>query len=478
MERSIGKNTLINLTGALVPFLVSLMVVPPYLHRIGEARYGVLAIVWLILGFFGVFDLGMGKVCANQMARFRHDRPEECGKVFWTILLINSLLGIAGGALLCGIGWLLLGQLFKIPADLRPEALATLPWLSFSVLLTTLSTAFQGTLEGWERFDRANLLSVTSNLLSQVIPLLVATLQGPALGPLVASIVLVRFFQILLAFFACLSLSPTLRRIRIDFSRAKELFSYGGWLSVTWLVSPLLMALDRALIGTQLGAAAVGHYAIPANLVTRVQILPESLSRSLFPRFSALEAGETQTLGKEALNTLLAIMTPLTILAIGLIRPFLTRWVGPQLGNLTAPVGVILLLGIWINSLAFIPYTALQGQGRPDLTAKFHLLEVPCYVGALWLGMSSFGLPGAALAWTFRVSLDALLLFGATRWKAPLLAPCAGMVLLSGLGTLACWSHPLYPVLQGVWFCLALCLAAWLAPPSLKAKLQQNTALA
>lgn len=477
MERSIGKNTLLNLIGATIPVLISLLVVPPYLHRIGEARYGVLAIVWLILGFFGVFDLGMGKVCANQMARYRQSRPEECGKVFWTILVINLLLGIFGGLLLQGLGFFLLGQVFKLPAELRPEAIRCLPWLSLSVLLTTLSTALQGTLEGWERFDRVNVLGVLGNVLSQVIPLLVAIAHGPDLGNLVASVVLIRFaMNVLLAFFSCLGLSPALRRVRLDFSRMGELFSYGGWLSVTWLVSPLLMALDRFLLGTQLGAAAVGHYAIPSNLVTRLQILPESLARSLFPRFSALEKEEIEALGQEALRTLVTLMTPLIILATGVLRPFLVHWVGPSLGNLTAPVGLILLLGIWINSLAFLPYTALQGQGRPDLTAKFHLLEVPCYAGALWLGMGCFGLRGAALAWTFRVSLDALLLFGTIRWKASFLFPCAGLVLSSGLSALTLWEHPLYPFLQGIWLGLSLLGAAWMAPRSLKTLLKTRIA--
>jgi hypothetical protein len=45
-----------------------------------------------------------------------------------------------------------------------------------------------------------------------------------------------------------------------------------------------------------------------------------------------------------------------------------------------------------------------------------------------------FGLPGAALAWVIRVSLDAALLFGATGlgWQAARLsAPCGAVVLVA-----------------------------------------------
>jgi O-antigen/teichoic acid export membrane protein len=108
---------------------------------------------------------------------------------------------------------------------------------------------------------------------------------------------------------------------------------------------------------------------------------------------------------------MLALMTPLTILGIVLLDPFLRVWVGEDIAQSSAPVGVVLLVGMWVNSLAFVPYAFLQAQGRPDLTAKFHLLEVPPYVGALVLGLHFGGITGAAWAWTGRVTLDAVLLF-------------------------------------------------------------------
>jgi hypothetical protein len=70
---------------------------------------------------------------------------------------------------------------------------------------------------------------------------------------------------------------------------------------------------------------------------------------------------------------------------------------------------------VWFNGLAFVPHTFLQASGRPDLPAKFHVLELAPYVAALWLGLSIGGIEGAALVWSLRLAADAALLTAASR---------------------------------------------------------------
>jgi hypothetical protein len=89
-------------------------------------------------------------------------------------------------------------------------------------------------------------------------------------------------------------------------------------------------------------------------------------------------------------------------------------WVGSAFAQHAVPVGIVLLIGIWINGISYIPFTHLQAIERPDVVAKFHAIELLPFLGVLWLGLHYFGLLGAAYAWTFRVTIDGLLLFWAS----------------------------------------------------------------
>jgi O-antigen/teichoic acid export membrane protein len=104
-------------------------------------------------------------------------------------------------------------------------------------------------------------------------------------------------------------------------------------------------------------------------------------------------------------------MTPVIIVGLFLMQPFLGWWIDTEFAAEAAFVGQIILLGLWANSLAIIPYVTLQAQGRPDLVAKAHLVEVLPYLAMLYIGLTHWGVAGAAWAWSLRVSLDALLLF-------------------------------------------------------------------
>ncbi|QLQ25662.1 MAG: flippase [Dechloromonas sp.] len=359
---SIRRHTAYNLLGAIVPLAVSLVTVPIYLGLIGEARFGVLAIAWLLLGYFGVFDLGLGRAMAQRIAALREGSPEDRAQAFWTALGLNVGLGVIGGLLIWPVAVYFFGDVFKVEDAMRPEVEAVVPWLVLAVPIATLSGVLTGALQGRERFLELNLISVVNSVMFQLVPLLVAKLWTVDLCVLLPAALLTRLFTLILLYGRCRR--NVFGGYPISFVRAEAslLLRFGGWVTITSFVSPMMLILDRFIIGSMLGARAVSYYTVPFQLADRTTIIPFALSSAIFPRLAIAAPDEEERLINESFRTVACVMTPLMGLGIVLVEPFLSWWISAAFAREAGLVGRILLLGFWANSLATIPYVQLQSS--------------------------------------------------------------------------------------------------------------------
>ena len=409
---SIKRHTVYNLAGSLTPMVVSIVTVPIYLRLIGDIRYGVLAVVWLFLGYFGLFDPGITRAAAFHLARLHADsQREERESVFWTALVINGIFGIIGAVILYAIARPLFMSTFKMPQAMRGEVITSLPWLAASIPVFIVTGVLGGALQARDQFGILNSISVFNAVAIQLAPLGVALWHGPDLTWLIPAVLIARTIGTIPSCIAVFRTLPLGVGGRFRAYLVKSLFSYGGWVTITNLLNPVLTTIDRMLIGSLLSVQAVAFYTVPFNMVGRASVIPASLAASLFPKLSRSSTEDSARLAFDGLAALAAVMTPMVVAAIAVFPSFMRIWVGSEFASSAAPVGVVLLVGIWINGLAFIPYGHLQAIERPDIVAKFHALEILPFVALLWLGLHNFGLIGAAWAWTIRVAADGALLF-------------------------------------------------------------------
>jgi len=111
-----------NIIGITLPIGIALVTVPIYIGQIGTARYGVLAIIWTLVGYLGFLDFGLSRASANALAKLVDERETERAAVLMTSLHANLLLGVIGGALLYVAGGFMLHQFVTLPDGLDAEA--------------------------------------------------------------------------------------------------------------------------------------------------------------------------------------------------------------------------------------------------------------------------------------------------------------------------------------------------------------------
>ena len=437
--RAALRNAVINVAGAIIPLLLALVTVPWIIGGYGLDRYGVLAIALVLLAYFNVFDLGIGRATTRFLAEASGSTTRREGAIFWSALLLNLVLGLVGGlALAALVPWLASGIL-RVPADLAHEARVALYGVALLIPIAILGASVTAAFEAYHRFDLANLLQLPASILTQLLPL-IALRWTHNIGIVVLALAGVRLVLLGIALLVALRAFPALRGgSGIDAIEARRLLGFGGWLTVTNIVGPLMVNADRLLIGAVLGMAAVAYYSTPSDIVFRLLVLPAALMRVAFPIVGAATPESARQLWGSMVRVMSALTLALGMVALPLLvlGPLLLHyWLGAEFAREAGSVLQILAIAMLVNGLAQVPYTWVQGYGRPDLTAKLHLAELVAYIPLLWVLLRVFGIVGAAVAWTLRVAIDSAVLYRMAQHSAGRSndASSAHVALIKGLG--------------------------------------------
>jgi O-antigen/teichoic acid export membrane protein len=476
--RLLARNTMLNLFSRTVPLLVAVLALPFVVRNLGPDRFGLLSLAWMVVGYFAVFDVGIGPATTKFVAELLgKGEVEKLPDLVWTALASQTAFGVAAGVLLSIGSPLLVYDILNIPGDLRSQAHSIFLILAFALPIDFVSGSFRGVLGASQRFDLLTAVGIPASSFNYLMPVAALAL-GFGLPAIVLFLVLGRLASLIVLAGLCLRLYPTLGTgIRFNRQLIRTLLGFGGWVTVSNAVNPILIYFDRFLIGALISIAAVGFYTPPYMISTKLSILPGSLTETLFPAFSASAGrGDSEWIRAaliRSLKFLLLSVAPVVLLLAFFAHPLLSFWLGDQFAKEGTLVLQILAVGVLVNSLALVPYNLLQAVGKPDLTAKFHLFELPLHVGLAWFLVTRIGLSGAAIAWTFRVSLDCLLLITAACWSmgtSPRLLVTrylgrgigAVVALAAGLTMVYASSHTF---ITGVFFILLLSvgylLAAW-----------------
>ena len=417
-RRGIGRNTLWSLAGNAGPLAVALLAIPFIIRGLSAERFGLLNLIWVVVGYFGLFDMGIGrattKFAAEHLARNEIDRA---GGLVWSSLAMLAGLGLAGSIVLAASASWITAGLLRIPPELRSEALRALVILAFAVPLVLCSAGLRGVLEAQQKFQLITFIRLPVMIATIAAPLVVMAFTHD-LAAITALLVLCRVAEfLLLAVFALRSVPGLARPRGIGLTDLKRLLGFGGWMTVSNIIGPLMTYLDRFLISGVMTIAAVAYYATPYDLANRLAVIPGSIAAVLFPAFTARAAVDPQRLTalyKRAITSVLFILTPVVLLLIIFADQLLTLWLGADFSLRSTSVLQVLLAGVLFNAAAQISFTMVHALGRPDLTSKLHLAELPLYLAALWMLVSRFGIIGAAIASAIRVVLD----LGLLSWTA------------------------------------------------------------
>jgi len=191
--RVLARNTLLNFVGQVIPLAIGVIAIPFIVRGLGTDRFGLLSLAWVVLGYFAIFDLGLGRATTKYVAEaLGKGEDDQIPQLFWTTVTIQLILGLLGAIVLLIVTPLLVERVLNIPQGLIKEAKITFYLLATSIPIVLVSSSFSVVLEARQRFDLVNSIRVPSHVSTFLMPL-VGLVVGLRLPGIIVLILCVRF---------------------------------------------------------------------------------------------------------------------------------------------------------------------------------------------------------------------------------------------------------------------------------------------
>jgi len=414
---SLKKNTIWSFFGSAAPMLLGLITIPYLIKNIHVEAFGILTLVWALIGYFSIFDFGIGRALTHQVSSsISQNVEDELPSIIKTGLLFMLATGFLGGLILALFSSKLGSDWLNVSKNLERDTIRCLLIASIGIPLATITSGLKGILEGYEDFKSASLLRLILGVANFIFPAMSVFFLNNSLEYMVLSLVIARLIVMighLLVINKRISIYSLMVASLADKIKLEKLLSFGAWMTLSNIISPLMVNADRFLISHILGASVVAYYTIPFDFVIRLLIIPASLTSVLFPRFSNLlnsDTKETLKIYKKSFSIILKVMLLVSILMISCSYLGLKIWINEDVASKSYFLLIILMVGVFFNSLAQVPFALIQADGKVKLTSLLHVVEFFIYTGMLVLLAHYFGLVGVAIAFLLRTIIDFLFL--------------------------------------------------------------------
>jgi O-antigen/teichoic acid export membrane protein len=411
MMTSIKENIAWNLMSNVLPFIAGVVFFPLIIDAYGLERFGLLTLAWALVGYFGLFDLGLSRALTQLVSdAIAHKKSAgDIAELIKTCFASMWLLGLLGGMVLwLSASWMVTGPL-RINPSLQQESIRAFSFLAIAIPVVVHTSSMRGVLEALHLFRSASVIRMVLGVGTFLAPYLAST-HNPSLVSAIIALIILRVI-VWVMHYLVVKRSGILKTSSHSFNWRwiKSLFNFGGWMTVSNIIGPLMTYMDRFVIASILGVTSAAFYVAPYEVVTKMSVVPVAIAGVLFPLFARewkhYPLKSAHRLNQGFLYTMI-VLFPACLILVYFAHEWLMLWLGNEFAEEATAVVTWLVAGVLINSMAQILFAKVQGAGRSDWTAKLHLLELLPYLGLLWIMLHYFGIAGAAFAWFIRAAID------------------------------------------------------------------------
>jgi O-antigen/teichoic acid export membrane protein len=398
------RNVIWNWVGVAVQLLPGFVVTPYMIYRLGTEQYGIWSLVFSLVGYYALVDLGFRSAAVRYAAHFHAlGQADKINELVNTLLLYFSTVA-AALAVFTALIWRRADQYFQV----SPRHHDVFAWLvllaGLNLSVGVIGSVFSGCVEGFHRFDVSNRIFIVSFGARSVgwFALLAAgkgLISLAALALVTNSALVIMYAWAFGRVFPSLSVSPrhaTMRMFRLTAAYGLQTFLAG-------IATRGMEQITPVLIGHYRSMAEVGYYNFPLRLL---QYGTDAVSRVgivVTPKSADMDARqEFDRIGKLAVFSgryCLVLFMPITLFLGMYGRQLFTVWLRkPELAAASGPLLPVMLVGFTLAQAAqFCSASILFGLGAQRGYALALTAELAANVAGTIMVLPRYGIMGAAL---------------------------------------------------------------------------------
>lgn len=369
-------NVIWNWLGMLSNLAAAFLLTPYMLRRLGDQRYGMWSLTYSLIDYCWLLEMGFRSATLNFVAFYHAKSDQET----LNAVISTSLVYFTGVGLLVGLLSVALAPVipafFQVPPALVQEFRSLLVLVGMSWALGAFFLVFQASLEGLQRFDVINRITIVTNCV-RVCAWAAVLASGHGTLAMVGVYIVVQLGAYCGQIWFLKRILAGLRLSWNYFSGAwlRKLSGYGMHAFLATASHQAILQTPPLIIGHFMPVAFVGYFNVANRLITTT--IAEFVNRVGYvssPKTAELAAKDD--LAGAGLLTLYAnrycllLILPLCILLGVFGQDMLSLWIGADRAVRTMPLMIPLMLGAAVVASQFNSSATLFGVAGHQGFAK------------------------------------------------------------------------------------------------------------
>jgi O-antigen/teichoic acid export membrane protein len=414
------KNISYSVIGYLWPMIFTLLVTPIIIFRLGIKNYGIYLFINTVISLLGLLDFGISVAVTKRMASYygKNDRrllttlSHSANSMFFII----SFLGIVVTAIIALFGARLLPAQFAAYSQYAPLFL-----LAGAIFFANgIDTTYTVILNALQRFDISNSIGIVFITITSLSTLFIVLLGGSLQTIFIFQLLINSACAFVTFYYAEKILPEATFRFGWNWNEIRECCTFGTVTSINNIANTALASLDRVIIPFFAGPTNLTYYSVPGNVTSRIPGFANTLSATVFPMASQLDANKDrtkiETFYVRSFRLITIIATALTVTVLAFAYKILFYWLSLDFALHSTGILIILALTNFILAL-FGPLSSfLLGLGKLRFLTVMSVVMGVLNAVLLFILLPSYGINGAAWAYLLSV-LPVLYMFYYTEKK-------------------------------------------------------------